>query len=362
MRPIFDGHLDLALFALAYNRDQTEDVALINQREAHMHDAPDRGGAVVSLPEMRRARVFLCQSTVAARTDRAHQPAAGHARLDLDFGTQAIAYAYAQGQLAYYRALEQAGEIRLVASLEDLEEHWCQWRQAPPDTPLPVGLIISMECADPILKPDQAAAWWADGLRSVSLAHFGTSQYSGGTGTAEPLTDRGFALLQAMQECGLILDLTHTAEPAFYQALDHFSGPVLASHTNCRALVPGDRQFSDDQLRRLIARDAVIGTALDAWMLVPGFIVGQTEPGDLSLTAAADHIDHVCQLAGTARHAALGTDTGATYHMPADYRTSADLHRLEQALADKGYGEAEIDAIFHGNWLRFFRRWLPSQS
>ena len=260
MRLIFDAHLDLALFALAYNRDQTETVAQINEREAVMTDVQARGGAVASLPEMRRGGVAVCQSTVAVRADREVRPAAGYMRTDLDFATQEMAYAYAQGQLAYYRVLERQGEIKLIGTVEELAAHWRRW-EAGVDEALPVGIIVSMECADPIVEPTQAQAWWEDGVRSVSLAHFGVSHYAHGTGTNGPLTERGVELLKEFERIGMILDLTHTADDSFYQALDCFGGPVLASHTNCRALVPGDRQFADEQIQLLIQRGGVIGAA-----------------------------------------------------------------------------------------------------
>ena len=358
MKLLFDGHLDLALFALAYNRDATETAAQINQREAGMKGF-GRGFANVSLPEMRRGGVAVCQSTVAVRANRDVMPAEGHKRTDLDFGTQTMAYAYAHGQLAYYRALQEQGEVRLIGSAAELDDHWQCWQQASSNDSLPIGIIVSMECADPIVEPAQAAAWFADGVRSVSLSHFGPSHYGPGTGSDGPLTPRGVDLLRAFEETGMILDLTHTADQAFFEALELFSGPVLASHTNCRALVPGDRQFSDEQLKLLIERGAVIGASFDAWMLVPGWVVYESKPGDLPMSVVVDHIDHVCQLAGNTRHAAIGTDTGTTDHMPADFRTSADLQKLPDLLTERGYSDDDVDCILHRNWLEYFSRWLP---
>ena len=358
MRLIFDGHLDLALFALCHNRDQTESVAEINAREAHMTDALERGGATVSLPEMRRAGVAVCQSSIAVRANREVQPATGHRRIDLDYGTQRMAYAWGQGQLAYYRILEQQGEIRLIRTASELDAHWQTWEQSGGENG-PVGVILSMECADPIVEPSQAEAWWEDGLRSVMLAHFGFSHYAAGTGVSGSLTPKGVELLKEFDRVGMILDLTHLSEQSFYEALDRFNGPVIASHNNCRALVPGDRQFSDEQVQRLIERGAVIGAALDAWMLEPDWVHGESSVERVNLGTVVDHIDHVCQLAGNTSHAAIGTDTGATYHMPSDFRTTEDLRKLEAILAERGYSGADIDNIFHANWRRFFHRWLP---
>jgi membrane dipeptidase len=137
---------------------------------------------------------------------------------------------------------------------------------------------------------------------------------------------------------------------------------VLASHHNCRALVPGDRQLADEQIRRLVARGAVIGAAFDAWMLYPGWVRGQTSPEVVSLDAVADHIDHVCQIAGDVQHAALGTDLDGGYgheQTPRDLKVYSDLHRLADILERRGYSGQDVDAIFHGNWLRFFGETLP---
>jgi membrane dipeptidase len=160
----------------------------------------------------------------------------------------------------------------------------------------------------------------------------------------------------------MILDATHLSDTSFFQALDTFGGPVLASHNNCRALVPDGRQFSDEQIRRLIERGAVIGAVLDAWMLAPGWVKGQTTREVVALDAVADHIDHICQLAGNARYAAIGSDLDGGYgteQVPVGLDRISDLQKLDAILSRRGYPPESIDAIFHGNWLRFFREHLP---
>src|SRR5204863_442744 len=134
-------------------------------------------------------------------------------------------------------------------------------------------------------------AWWSEGLRAVGLAHHGRGHYAYGTTTNGPLSDNGIRLLNELDRFGMMLDVTHLSDASFDQALDNFKGAILASHQNCRALVPGDRQFSNGQIRALIARDAVIGTAFDAWMLYPGWVRGKTSPEVVGIAAAADHID-----------------------------------------------------------------------
>jgi membrane dipeptidase len=196
-------------------------------------------------------------------------------------------------------------------------------------------------------------------LRVVGLAHYGLSAYAHGTGVSGGLTSRGVDLLKAMDEVGMVLDVTHLADESFWQALEKFRGPVLASHNNCRALVPGERQFSDEQIRCLIERDSVIGVALDSWMLYAGYDPGRTPNTLVSLEAAVDHLDHICRLAGDSKHAAIGSDLDGgfgTEQSPGDLDTIADLQKIPAILRKRGYAEAEVEAVMHGNWLRFFQQ------
>ena len=365
MRAIIDAHLDLAWNALHWNRDLTRPLAEVRACEKHMTDHPGRGRATVTLPEMRAARVGVCLGTILVRAKPEVCPPGGYDRRSLDFRTRSQACAVGRGQMAYYQLLEQQGEVRLIRTAADLRKHWSAW-SAPAagadELPVGVGVIVAMEGADPIVTPEQAGEWWDAGLRCVGLAHYGQSHYAVGTGAQGPLTPAGRELLKRFERLGMIVDLTHCSEPGFFEVFDHFSGRVHASHNMCRALVPADRQFSDEQVRRLIERDAVIGMALDAWMLHPGWVIGQTKPDVVSIAAVADHVDHVCQIAGSARHVGIGSDLDGgfgTEQTPRDLDSIADLHELETILAARGYSAGDIDAIFFGNWLRFFSEALP---
>jgi membrane dipeptidase len=167
-----------------------------------------------------------------------------------------------------------------------------------------------------------------------------------------------------MERLGIVLDLTHCSDQAFWQALDHYSGPVIASHNNCRSLVPHQRQFNDDQLNELIRRDAIIGAAFDAWMMVPGWVRGKTTPHETGckIETIVDHIDHICQLAGSSRHCAIGSDLDGGYgteQTPLDLESIADLQRLTEILARRGYSTTDIAGIMHGNWIRKLSEALP---
>lgn len=360
MRPIFDAHLDLAWNALYFDRDLLRGLDELRAAEEGMTDEPSRRGVTVSLPELRRARVAICLATLLARSGPEIPFQPGFKRTDLDYKTPSAAYAHAMGQLAYYRWLEERGHARILTTAAALTAHWTDWQKRPESAPL--GLIITMEGADPITDPAQVRQWWAQGLRAIGPAHYGRSHYAGGTNSDVPLTPAGIELLREMGAAGMILDVTHLCDRSFFEALDHFPGRVLASHHNCRALVPCERQLSDEQIRRLIERQAVIGIALDAWMLIPGWVRGASRPGSLTLEIAVNHIDHVCQIAGDVRHCALGTDLDGGFgseQTPADLRSYSDLRRLEGMLERRGYRSPDIDALFFGNWLGFFGAVLP---
>ena len=171
----------------------------------------------------------------------------------------------------------------------------------------------------------------------------------------------GIALLKKMEQLNMILDATHLCDDAFWQALDSFHGPVWASHNNCRRLVDHNRQFSDEMIIALVARDAVIGVALDAWMMVPGWIRQQSTPKEMNcnLAVIVEHIDHLCQLAGNCLHVGIGSDLDGAFgteQCPYDLESISDLQKLISLLKAKGYSPGDITNIMHGNWLRFLRK------
>lgn len=374
---LIDSHLDLSWNALNWNRDLTQSVADIRRAEAGMTEA-GRATNTVAFPEMRRGEVAICLATVLARTSTLGEAL-------LDYRTREIASAMSKGQLAYYRIMEEEGLVRMLKDWRAVEDHLRQWKEEAAQTsrrsnsadvswamtghsstlpgeeapPCPLGYILSMEGADPILSPASVSEWWEDGLRVVGLAHFGLSAYAHGTGSTGGLTSRGHDLLRAMEEVGMILDITHLSDESFWEAVDIFKGPVLASHNNSRALVPGDRQLSDEQIRYLIDRGSVIGAVCDTWMLYPGWEKGKTPTSLVTLETVVDHIDHVCQIAGNSLHSAIGSDLDGGYgteQCPCDLDTIADLQKIPGLLGRRGYKENDVEDIMHGNWLRFFEK------
>lgn len=364
MRPIFDSHLDLAWCAVFFNRDLTQPVQAIRDRERGMTDERARGNNVLSLPELRNAGVAVCVATLLARGGPKQTPQPSYKRTDLDYAVPALAYSAAHAQLAYYRLLESQGHIKMLRTGPQLDAHWAAYAKDPARTPM--GIILSMEGTDPIVTPDQAAEWFGHGLRAAGLTHYGVGQHGYGTAVQGPLSSAGIELLRQMDDLGMILDVTHLCDTSMAQAFDYFEGPLLASHHNCRTIVPGDRQLTDDQIKKIVGRGGVIGAALDAWMLYPnGWIRGRTTPDVTTLEDFANHIDRVCQLAGDARHSALGTDLDGGFgneQTPNDLKIYGDLQKLGDILSRRGYSDADVNAIFHGNWLRFFRSALPQSE
>jgi len=358
---IVDAHLDLAWNALQWNRNLQHSVYTIRTAESNLA-GPGRGQGTVALPEMRKGRVALCFATLLARST-------GRTIQNLDYSSPYQAYAAVQGQLAYYHVLAEAGEIRLIRDGKELNEHFTAWQQwdMDPDRAQPkVGLVISMESADPIPAPEQLPAWKEAGVRIIGPAHYGPGRYAGGTSTELGLGFEGKQLLREMDKLGILLDLTHLSDEAFWEAMDNFSGSILASHNNCRALVPHQRQFDDRQIRLIISRDGVIGVAFDNWMLRSGWTRGakdkRSSPVDnerVTLAHVADHMDHICQLAGNSQHTAIGTDLDGGFgreQSPSDLDTIADLQHIPEILSKRGYNDDDIASIMHGNWLRLLRK------
>lgn len=360
MIPLIDAHLDLAWNALSFDRDLRGSAAEINSREKHFSDSQARGHATVGLTDMRQGGVSVCLGTVLARARRSALPSTGPLRICLDHGSADSAHAMARGQLTYYDLLESNGLLARIRTSQQLSAHWQRWLSDPDSTPL--GLILAMEGADPIVEPAQAELWYELGLRAVNLVHYGQNRYAVGTGDSGPLTTDGRTLLQECERLGILLDVTHLSEPSFFEAVDLYGGALHASHNNCRSLVPGDRQFSDEQIELLIQRNAVIGVALDNWMLTPDWHTGSTSRDRVTLESVADHLDHICQLAGSHQHAAIGSDLDGGYgteQSPSGVETIADLQKLTAILERRGYGTEAINAIFHQNWLNFFLQHLP---
>jgi membrane dipeptidase len=350
---LIDAHLDLAMNAMEWNRDLRQPVDVIRRREAGLEDKPDRGRGTVSLPELRKGNIGLVVATQIARYVDETNPLPG-------WNSPQQAWAQTQGQLAWYREMEDCGEMRKIKDLTSLESHLDDWNKNAADEKIPIGFILSLEGADSIVEPAYLYEAYDYGLRALGPAHYGPGRYANGTDAVGGLNEKGIALLSIMEELNIILDATHLCDDAFYDAMELYHGPVWASHHNCRSIVNHNRQLSDEMIKILLQKNAVIGMAFDAWMMVPGWERGKSNPKEMNcgLEQLALHIDHICQLAGNSRHVGIGSDLDGgfgTEQTPVEIKTISDVQKLTGILSGRGYSNSDIENIFSKNWLSFLR-------
>jgi len=350
---IFDAHLDLAMNAMEWNRDLRQSVHEIRKSENGMTDKPDRGNNTVSFEAMRQGNIGLCMATQIARYVKPENSLPG-------WNSPQQAWAQTQAQLAWYQAMEEAGELVQIRNSKELDahlEHWLSNKNA-------IGYILSLEGADSLITINHLERSYHQGLRAIGPAHYGPGTYAFGTDSVGGIGTKGKALLKEIERLGIILDATHLCDQSFWETMAVYEGPVWASHNNCRSLVDHNRQFSDAQIKELIARKAIIGVALDAWMMVPNWVRGKSSPKgmSLSLEQMLDQIDHICQLAGNANHVGIGTDLDGGFgkeQCPTDIDTIADLQKIPQLLSTRGYSQEAINQIMHANFIEFLRHNLP---
>jgi membrane dipeptidase len=353
---IFDAHLDLAMNAIEWNRDLRWDIEEIRLSEEGMTDKPDRAHGTVSLPAMRKGHIGICVATQIGRYVKRGNNIPG-------WKSPEQAWAQTQGQLAWYKTMEDAGEMIQIRTSGDLDKHL--FLMESPEKNTPIGYILSLEGADSIFSMHLLEAAYEYGLRAIGPAHYGPGTYAQGTDSNGGIGAKGRELLKEMDRLNIILDVTHLCDESFREALDVYHGPVWASHNNCRIYVPHNRQFSDSQIIELASRDAVIGVALDAWMLVPGWVRGKSDPKSMgvSLKLMINNIDHICQLTGDSFHAGIGSDLDGAFgteQCPYDLDSISDLQKIPGMLSEIGYSEQDIHNILSNNFIRFLRKKLPS--
>ena len=358
MKLLFDAHLDLSMNALEWNRDLRLSVQEIQKQEQGLNDLPDRTRGTVSFPALREGNIGLCVATLIARYVKPENPLPG-------WNSPEQAWAQTQGQLAWYQIMESQNELVQIKNRSALLSHLDAWQKTSQSTPL--GYVLSLEGADSIVSLEHLDIMYEKGLRAIGPAHYGPGTYAFGTDSTGGIGAKGRALLKKIQELGMILDVTHLCDQSFWEAIEVYEGPLWASHSNCRKWVPNERQFSDDQIQVLIERKAVIGMAFDAWMMLPNWKRGVTDPisSGLVLETIVDHIDHICQLAGNVDHVMIGSDLDGGFgneQCPSDLKTIADLQKLDKLLSKRGYKESDIVKICSGNGIQFLLNHLPNKS
>ena len=352
---IVDAHLDLSMNALEWNRDLRWTVEEIRKSETELNDKPDRGNNTVSFKSMRKGNIGLCVATQIARYVHKDSKLPG-------WNSPEQAWAQTQGQLAWYKEMERVGELRAITNASILRDHLKNWSAQPQQCP--IGYVLSLEGADSIVTIDHLGIAFEQGLRAIGPAHYGPGTYAHGTDSVGGIGIKGKELLKEIERLGIILDATHLCDQSFWETMEVYNGPIWASHNNCRELVNHNRQFSDEQIKELISRNAVIGVALDAWMMVPNWIRGESDPIKMgvSLEKMVDNIDHICQLAGSSDHVGIGTDLDGAFgneQCPYDLDTISDLQKVPLLLSKRGYNDKDIKSIMHQNFINFLETHLP---
>lgn len=346
---LIDAHLDLALNAVGLGADLRLPLEQLRQSPFGQAARARSETPTVALPALRSADVRVVFGTIFV------QPCdSGFDMVGPTYSTPDEANAQGWAQLRYYHELAAQGEIGLVRDQRELEQALAGSSPQP-------GLVVLMEGADPLRDVDELGAWHAAGLRILGPA-WSATRYSGGTHAPGPLTAAGRALMPALREYGIALDTSHLAEESFWEALRLYDGPLLASHANCRAFVPTDRQLSDEMIRAIVSRDGVIGVVPYNGFMLPGWKQHQDKQS-VTLAAVVQQIEHICALAGDTRHVGIGSDLDGgigVEAIPAELDSVLDLPRIGQALRERGWAAQDVAGVLGENWARWLRATLPA--
>jgi membrane dipeptidase len=362
MTLIVDAHADIAWNMLKYRRDYTRSAQETRRLEAGSQTVLDNEDSALGWADYQRGQVAVIFSTLFAspiRWSTSENKSQVYKTFDEAHDL------YRQQLLTYHRMTESAPDkFRLITSLRDLNLILDHWVNPSLEHGHPVGMVVLMEGAECIRDLSELQEWYELGVRLIGPAWVGT-RYSGGWKEPGPLTKDGRSLLSAMADFNFTLDLSHMDEKAAIEALDIYRGPIVGTHGNCLSLLPNynsNRHFSDRILEGIIERDGVVGVVPYNPYLKVGWTVGKNKREEVSLVHVADHIDHICQIAGDALHAGIGSDFDGGFGVqstPPEIDTVADLQKLSALLQVRGYSEIDITNILGGNWITRLKRDLP---
>lgn len=351
---VVDGHLDIGWNLINYGRDYTQSAYDIRKAEQGTRTQQAAGLAMVGAPELLAGRVALVVATIFV------VPAA-HVFGDLQiaqYRTIAQAHGWGTIMLDAITALAAQEPFTLVQTAGDLDAVLATWGPDAPADQRRVGIMLAMEGADPIQTPDDLSEWYARGLRSIGPA-WAHTQYCGASNDPGDLTDLGRDLLAEMAALGMLLDVAHMSEQAFWSSLDVWQRPVAYTHGIPRRFLDSERALSDEQIAALVARDGVVGVSPFDYF----FGRQRIRANEVTLDDVANAVDHVCQIAGDCDHVALGSDADGGFGAetsPLD--TVADLPLIGAVLAGRGYTSDDVSAVLSGNWLRLLRSVLPEDA
>ena len=361
---IIDAHEDMAFNYASYKRDYRRSALEIRKREAGSETISETDDTLLGWEEYQRGQVAMVFGTLFLVPGRHSQ--SNHEKHVYHNPEETRAFHHEQ--IAYYQLLDHSPEhlFRLVLSRSDLAAVLAPWQSQPasyPDTTHPVGLLMSIEGLEGVARVADIEAYWDMGIRAIGPVWAG-GRFCGGTKEFGGFTSEGYELLKFMARLGYILDLSHMTDLSARQALDAYDGTVIASHANARALLgpeSGERQLTDEAIRSLVHRGGVMGI-IPYNLFLNSSWNREIDGRSITLDLVVKHIDHVCQLAGSARHVALGTDFDGGFGLqsvPQGIDTIADLQKLAPLLAARGYSANDIDLIFGKNWQHILENALP---
>jgi len=359
---IVDAHQDLAWNMLTFGRDYTRSAAETHALEAKTLVPTRNGHTLLGWEDYQKGRVAIIFATLFNAPLRWQE---GEWDIMCYKDTDQAHTLYRRQLDSYHRLADtHPDKFRLIFNQADLAAHLQDWQDSAPEQKPPVGLVILMEGAEGVRNEDELPEWWNGGVRLIGPAWAGT-RFCGGTKEPGPLTTEGYRLLEAMADLDFILDISHMDPPAAYQALDAFPGKVVATHANPQSMMgddPLNRFLPDRLIEMLVERDAVIGIVLYNRFLDTNWRKGMRREL-VSIQKVADHIDYICQIAGDARHVGFGSDFDGGFgseSVPPEINSIADLQKLAPLLAEKGFSDDDLAAIFGENWLAVLQSGLPA--
>lgn len=359
---IIDAHQDLAYAAINFGRDYKRSVAA--SRAAEPTDPTNE--LTLGYPEYREAEVGLIFSTIFTERirDAKREPRPGLQYRNGDEFHRAV-----MTQIDFYRRWhdDEDGKFQILKTRAELDAHCAAWDEPDRRDAAAVGLILLMEGAEGLRSFADLDEYMDAGLRLVGPV-WGGGRFCGAAADdpRDGFTHEGIDLLHAMSGRHLILDVSHMNRKSAGQALERYEGVVVATHANAEALIqnpPNQRLLHDDTIRLLIERDGVIGVI--PWN---AFLNSSWKAGDdrraVTLGTLVNHIDHICQIAGDAAHAALGTDFDGGFgfpQIPYELRHIGDLGKIQAVLSRRGYSQRDIDKILNGNWRRILKKGMINE-
>jgi membrane dipeptidase len=318
---IVDAHLDIGWNALAHGRGFLQPPA-----PSYLVSRSSLVAAGVGL-------VFATLYTAPARAGRAM-------RTRFVYENAHEANIMATAQVNYYKS----SGLQLIGDKSELESYLSGWKKGR------LAAVLLMEGADPIEDPSQLGAWTDRGVRIIGPA-WGATRYSGGSGQPGGLTELGVQLLKAMRRKRVILDLSHMADQAVADAFKLWRGPIMASHSNARKIVPGDRQITDATAKEVASRDGMLGVSFYQRHL--------RASGRATLDDVIKHLVHLTRAAGGPERVGLGTDLDGGFDArEAPMKDLTALRELRAGLT-KRFSKTQVDGVMGGNWIEFLGRSLP---